>query len=405
VCDVRIAERWQFLVAISVVHLGKFYPPAPGGIETHLQTLATSQARLGADVRVICVQHADPAGNDVTFRRFTRTYTTDEIDGPVKIRRVGKLASVARFDVCPSLIGALREVRRQRPDVVHLHTPNPTMLIALALTGSVEPVVVTHHSDIVRQRWLRHAVTPFEKIVYGRAKRILTTSPLYLEGSASLAKYRSKVTPLPMGIDLDPFLNPSAAALEHARRLRSAHGEPLWLMVGRIIYYKGIEIALRALQSVPGRLLMIGTGPLLEPMRQLANELKVADRVIWRGHAEASELIGAYRAATALWFPSIARSEGYGLVQVEALASGCPVINTAIPYSGVSWVSPHGETGLTVPVNDATVFAAAVRRLIDENGLRETLGTRGRERAIKHFSQGHMAEESLAIYQSIRKSA
>jgi glycosyltransferase involved in cell wall biosynthesis len=383
-----------------IVHLGKFYPPAPGGIETHLQALASSQAKLGAEVRVLCVNHADEAGNDLTFCRFRRTPTVAENDGPVQVLRFGRIGSFARFDVCPTLMRCLGASIRGA-DVVHLHTPNPTMLIALAASRARHPVVVTHHSDVVRQRWLRHAVTPFERVVYGRAERILSDSPLYLEGSATLLRYRHKVVALPLGIDLAPWLEPSAAALEHARRLRAERSEPLWLMVGRLIYYKGIEVALRALRDVPGRLFLVGAGPLEGPMRRLAASLGVEDRVLWRGHAPRDELIGAYHAATALWFPSTARSEGFGLVQVEALASGCPVLNTSIPHSGVSWVSPHEQTGLTVPVNDSAALAGAAQRLLQEPGLRERLGRQGRERAVACFSQERMAQRSLEIYQSL----
>lgn len=385
---------------LRIVHLGKFYPPAPGGIETHLQTLATSQAKLGAQVRVICVNHADEHGRHVAFTRFRRTLTVAEHDGPVRVLRVGRLGSLARFDICPTLLRELRRALRRDVDIVHMHTPNPTMLIALAAISSQIPLFITHHSDVIRQRWLRHVVTPFERLEYGRAKRILSDSAQYVDGSTTLTRYRDKVTTLPLGIDLAPLLDPPAAAQDHARRLRAEFGSPLWLMVGRLIYYKGIDVALKALTNVPGRLLIIGAGPLEDSLRRLGSSLGVADRVVWWGHAGRDELIGAYRAATALWFPSTARSEGYGLVQVEAMASGCPVINSAVPHSGVAWVSPGGQTGLTVPMNDPAALAAAARRLLDEPGLREPLGQRGRERAAACFSQERMAAQSLEIYRA-----
>jgi rhamnosyl/mannosyltransferase len=384
---------------MRILHLGKFYPPAPGGIETHLRTLAVSQARLGARVEVLCVNHADEAGDDVTFSRFRRTPSRVDRDEQVVIRRAGRLASIARLDVCPGIHRELTRSRHDRPDIVHLHTPNATMLLALAAFNPGPAIVVTHHSDIVRQRFLRHALTPFERVVYGRARRVLATSPAYLGGSPTLRRHEKKVDSLPLGIDLAPFLAPSATTLEHERAWKPADGAPLWLMVGRLIYYKGLSVALAALRETPGRLLIIGTGPLERESREHAARLGVADRVIWRGHAADEEVQGAYRAATALWFPSIARSEGFGMVQVEAMASRCPVINTAIPHSGVAWVCPHGEAGLTVPVGDASAFAAAANTLASEPGLRDRLGDEGRRRAVAMFSQERMAERSLEIYQ------
>jgi rhamnosyl/mannosyltransferase len=204
-----------------------------------------------------------------------------------------------------------------------------------------------------------------------------------------------------LGLDLSPYLDPSAAALKHARLLRERHSGPLWLSVGRLTYYKGFDVALDALRQVPGTLLVIGTGPLEADLRRQAARLGVADRVVWTGYATPDELVGAYHAATALWFPSNARSEAFGLVQVEAMASGCPVINTAIPNSGVTYVCPDGITGLTVPVNDALAFAAAARRLLDEANLRGRLSQESRLRATAEFDHQVMARRSLDVYADV----
>jgi rhamnosyl/mannosyltransferase len=136
-------------------------------------------------------------------------------------------------------------------------------------------------------------------------------------------------------------------------------------------------------------------------LKNKARELGVADRVVWHGHASTDELIGAYRAATALWFPSTARSEGFGLVQVEAMASGCPVVNTAISGSGVAWVCRHELEGLTAPANDPAGFAQAANRLLCEPGLRERLAAGGRQRAAAEFDWSVMGRRSLDLYESV----
>lgn len=383
---------------LRVCHLGKFYPPAPGGIECHVRTLAQAQARLGAKVRVICVNHQSTGGGDSTWKGLGATPTAEERDGPVRVTRVGKVATLARFDICPELVRVLRRLVSDPPHVVHLHAPNPTMLLAYSLACPSLPLVVTHHSDVVRQRLLRYALGPFRRIVYTRAERVLTTSPQYAGGSAELRPYASKLSDLPLGLDLTPYLEPSAAALDHARQLRERFPGPLWLAVGRLTYYKGFDVALEALARVPGTLVVIGTGPQEADLRRRAAELGVADRVVWTGYATADELVGAYHAATALWFPSNARSEAFGLVQVEAMASGCPVVNTAIPHSGVTYVSPDNVTGLTVPVNDPAAFAAAARRLWDDPVLRDRLAEEGRRRAVQEFDHLVMARRSLGVY-------
>jgi glycosyltransferase involved in cell wall biosynthesis len=379
---------------LRVCHLAKFYPPAPGGIESHVRTLARAQAELGAKVRVVCVNHRDGRGRDVTWEPLARTATVDEWDGPVRVTRLGKWGNVARLDLCPRLPEVLRRVGGE-VDVLHLHAPNPTMTLALAVVRPRAKLIVTHHSDVIRQRVLGRLFRPFERLVYGRAAQLLSDSPGYQDGSPLLGTYAAKVRVLPLGIDLEPYLSPNAAAREHARRLRREYGWPLWLSVGRVVYYKGLHNAVKALAEVPGRLLVIGEGPALGGLQELAAREGVAERVVWRGHVSEDELIGAYHAATALWFPSNARSEGFGLVQVEAMASGCPVINTAIPASGVAWVSRDGETGLTVPVDDAAGLAGAAKRLLNEPGLRDSLASGARRRARGEFDQWQMARRAL----------
>jgi glycosyltransferase involved in cell wall biosynthesis len=385
---------------LRVVHLGKYYPPSPGGIEGHTQTLARAQAALGTDVRVLVVNHETRDGRDSTFDRFTITPDREELDGAVSITRVGRWACFAKLDVAPNLLRAVRRLARTKPDVWHLHAPNVTMMLVVLACPAIRPLVITHHSDIIRQRLLKYLVRPIEREVYGRAARVLSTSAEYASGSEILGRFASKVSPLPLGIDSGPFRESSPRALVFERLLRERYGSPLWLMIGRLIYYKGIPVALSALRSVPGRLLVIGTGPMESDLKSRAVELGVMDRVIFHGHAGNDELAGAYRAATALWFPSTARSEGFGLVQVEAMASGCPVINSAIEGSGVPWVCRHEREGLTVPANDPAALATAAKRMHHEPELRERLANAGRARAVGEFDQRVMAERCLGIYRT-----
>jgi len=399
VCGRWGVERVWSVRPLRICHLGKYYPPAPGGIETHVRTLATAQAALGADVRILCVNHTDTRGRDVTWSRYGATETVTETDHGVRVTRLGRSAHVAKLDVVPELRKHFRNFKRDPVDVLHLHTPNPTMLLAVAALRPWAPLVITHHSDVVKQRKLYLAFAPFEQMVYERATRIISNSPNYIDGSDILQAHREKVQSLAMGLDLQEFQHPSAAALKHAAELRRRFaGGPLWLSVGRCVYYKGYDTALRALRSVPGNLIIIGQGPYQVGLIEMARALGVADRVHWWGYATRDELVGSYLAASAFWFPSNARSEAFGLVQVEAMASGCPVINTRIPASGVAWVSPHERTGLTVPVGDAHAFAAAANRLLHEPGLRDALSAQARIDAAERFAHTTMAARSLALY-------
>lgn len=371
---------------MRIVHLGKFYHPAHGGIERTIRSLAHAQAMLGCSVRVICMDHERG--------RATRV----ERDGPVEVVRLRRAASYCKLDHCP---GLFRLIRDSEADLLHLHTPNPSMILGLMLSSDRRPLVVSHYSDVVKQRLLRLLFSPIERACYDRARLVLTVSPLYTAGSSMLRRYTDRVAVLPIGLDLEPFLNPSPEVVQHGDLLRRSHPGPLWFSCGRLVYYKGLETAMHALRSVPGTLLIGGDGPMRTRLERLAARLDLEGRVRFLGKVPRDEdLIAHYLAADAFWFPSNSRGEAYGLVQVEAMASGCPVINTAIPHSGVPWVSRHEETGLTVPVDDPAAFAAAARRLLDEPGLRDRLAAGARRTAAERFDHRVMAEHSLAIYRA-----
>lgn len=383
-------------MSFRICHLGKHYAPARGGIETHVRTLAKAQASLGAHVSVLAVSHERVRRH--TWPAGKNAKATEEWDESVQVRRLERRMSVFRWDVCPGIRSELRRLSQESFDVFHLHVPNVTMLLALATIPCDIPLVITYHSDIVSRRWLYALVRPFERAVFGRASRVLATSPPYVEGSRVLRQYAGKVEVCPFGIDSEPFVNPNAVARKFQRALAERFGQPLWLCVGRLVHYKGFDVALRALTHLPGKLLMVGAGALEARLRGLARTLKVAGRVVWNSRLTDAELAGAYHAATALWLPSNARSEAFGLVQVEAMASGCPVINTDIPGSGVPWVSRHEETGLTIPMNDPDALADASRRLLKETGLRERLVQCGRERALSQFDHAIMASHTIEVY-------
>jgi rhamnosyl/mannosyltransferase len=334
------------------------------------------------------------------WRTFGRTPHVEETDESVQIIRIGRWGTIKRLEICLGLPRLLRSLSSS-VDLIHLHVPNPTMMLGLALVRPALPWVITYHSDVVQQRFLGKLVRPFENIVFRRAGAVLVSSPTFHAGSEYLQRHLDKLAIIPFGLDLAPMINPGAEALATAARLRAEHGDTLWLVVGRLVYYKGINQALHALTQTPGKLLIVGEGPLRQELARLAERLGVADRVVWQGRLSEAELIGAYHAATAFWFPSNARSEAFGLVQVEAMACGCPVINTNIFGSGVAWVSPHESSGLTVPINDPAALAAAARRLLTEPGLRERLGRQARERALAEFDQEQMARRTLQLYERV----
>jgi rhamnosyl/mannosyltransferase len=262
--------------------------------------------------------------------------------------------------------------------------------------------VISYQSDVIRQKLRAILFRPLERLAYRRAEAILVASPTYAAGSPFLKPYGDRIEVLPLGIDLKPYLEPAHEHRAKAEAIRARAPGPIWLGCGRLVYYKGFLNAVRALTRVPGTLVLAGGGPDRSRLEAEAASLGVAARVVFLGNLpHYLDLLPYYLAADAFWFPSNARSEAFGLVQVEAMAAGCPVINTAMPHSGVSWVSRHDESGLTVPVDDPVALAEAANRLLLEPGLRDRLAQGARARAIREFDHCVMAQRSLDLYHRV----
>ena len=224
-------------------------PPGPRGHRVARADPSAAQAGLGMGVGVLCVNHEGGP-------------TAVEHDGPVEVTRLGRSAAVAKLDVCPGLAARLARVAADA-DVLHLHVPNPTMILGLLRARPGVPVVVTYHSDVVRQRVLGPLFRPVERLAYRQVRAVLATSPTYPTGSTIPAPYGDRLHVLPHGIDLGPYLDPSPDDLALAAGVReryAARGAALGLR-GRQVYYKGFINAVRALTRVPGTLLLIGDGP------------------------------------------------------------------------------------------------------------------------------------------------
>lgn len=368
---------------MRVVQLGKYYFPYMGGIESHLYTLA-NELRDRVDLDVIVSN--------------TRLSTSRDVVRGVSVTRCGSAATVASTSLSPSMAF---ELSQRDYDVLHVHLPHP-MGVASYLASRKPPrhrLIVSYHSDVVRQQRLLALYAPLVERLLSRADVVIATSPNYLESSPVLSRFREKCQVIPYGIDLSLF-RATPSIEQRASEIRKRFpAKRLLIGVGRLIYYKGFEYAVRALAHVPdAHLLLVGGGPLRQSLEQLASELGVSDRVHLIGEVHNDEIAPYYYASDVYLLPSIARSEAFGIVQIEAMASGLPVINTSLD-SGVPFVSRHEESGFTVPPADPAALGSSIRRLLDDDALRRRLGEAGRQRAERDFAKEVLAARLLALYE------
>ena len=369
---------------LRILQVGKYYPPTRGGIETHLETLCQG-LRGAVDLKVVVAD-------------IGRSGTREIVDG-VPVQRLGTAIKLAGAPFCPGLRRAMREADA---DIIHLHVPHPTALLTWLVSGARGKLVVTYHSDIIRQRILGKLISPLQDLAYTRAAAIIVASPGLIEGSPVLARHRERCVLVPFGIDSTPLGRIDAAAVAAVRRRFPG---PLVLAVGRLIYYKGFEFLVRAMAKLPtpATLLIIGEGPLRGALEAEAAALGVAERVHFLGNVP--DTAPYYQACDLFVLPSVARSEAFGLVQLEAMACGKAVVNTQIEGSGVTFVSRDGETGLTVPPADTDALARATGRLLGDEPLRARYGAAARARFAENFTAEKMVSRTLEIYQRVAGTA
>ena len=359
-----------------VLEIGKFYPPHMGGIETHLQDLCGELTR-SIPLRVL-------VAND------SRRHLDEIVDG-VRVIRLAPLLNVSTAPVCPRMAP---EIRRARADLVHIHLPNPAALLAYFASAHRGRLVLTWHSDVVRPPLVTRALAPLQRIALRRASACIVTSRRYLETSPILSERSRRCRVIPYGIRFERFLHCDPGAVA---RIRSRFGARLLLAVGRFAYYKGFEFLIHAMRYVDGHLLLIGDGPLREMLERDARALGVSDRVSFLGEIHNRMLAPYYHAADVFVLPSVARSEAFGIVQLEAMACGLPVVNTRLD-SGVPSVSLDGTTGLTVPPCAPEPLAVAINRLLDDPALRARYGAAGRRRVAAEFNLDLMTRRTLDLY-------
>jgi glycosyltransferase involved in cell wall biosynthesis len=368
--------------------VNKYYPPHIGGIEYHVRDLAEGlAARDLAQVRVLVANE----GSDTV---------TETVNG-VEVTRLPRQFKISSAPVAFGMGSALKsEASREDPaDLLHLHFPYPWGELSWLGADPGLPTVLSYHSDIVRQKALMVGYRPFLERLLDRVDAIIAATPQMVEHSPYLSKHADKCRIVPYGLHVERFAG-TPKIRDRAQQIRAGHERPIVLFVGRLVYYKGAEVLVRAMAGLDADLVMIGDGPLESRLREIAVAQGTADRITFLPPAPEEELVAFYHAAEVFCLPSVADSEAFGLVQIEAHAAGTPVVSSALP-TGVVFANLDGVTGLTVPPGDVEALASALGRLLDDPDLRARLGAQARDRALCDFTVERMVDDTVRVYEEV----
>jgi glycosyltransferase involved in cell wall biosynthesis len=235
-----------------------------------------------------------------------------------------------------------------------------------------------------------------------RADAIVATSLPYAEASGPLAPWRRKVHVIPIGISD----NRSTSCSLKAEALRQRFGRRrIVFSLGRMTYYKGFDVLIDAASALPDDCVVLigGDGELLPTYRARVVERGLGDKVHMLGHVKDADLASHFEACDIFCMPSTVRAEAYGVAMLEAMLMGKPIVATAIAGSGVPWVNVHGQTGLNVSVRDTPALTAALRALLADGALRQSLGAAARQRYEDEFRADLMVQRMFDLYRQLAR--
>ena len=361
---------------LRILEVNKAYFPHTGGIETLVRQYSEEIGTIdGVEVKTLVC-------------RDGRGGTSHEDMCGVDLTRAGSAGTLFKCPLSLSFVGLFRKMAKNA-DVVHIHVPFPLADAALMLSGFRGRVVVSWHSDVVRQKKLMLVYGPFMRYLLKRADVIAVATEGHIKGSDYLREYAEKCRIVPYGITAEDYLSVERTPFLTEKCADSNSVKVFF--TGRLVYYKGVEVLLRAFRYVSKsrcrcELFIAGEGELREKLETMAERYGISDKVHFLGFLPDEQLRQAYADCDIFVLPSVVKSEAFGIVQLEAMIYGKPVINTALP-SGVPYVSIDGETGLTVPPDAPKALAKAIVRLAADGDMRERYGKAARERVISHFSE------------------
>lgn len=366
-----------------------YYPPHIGGVESHVHDLARYLVGQGDDVTILT-------------SRYAKVLPALERREGVVVRRVATPVQALRTPFMPRVH---QEVLDGTWDVVHSHTP-PPFTAYFACTGANAagvPHVLTYHCD---DEITLPAIGPVLVALYreslGRftlshSDQVVVSTRSYASTSRLVWRYEPEV--IGAAIDAERF-SPRVDGARVRAQLRIPPPEEghMVLYVGRLVPHKGVKFLLEALPDMrpTAHLVVVGTGPWEETLRETARAMGLRDRVTFVGAVPWSELPMYYRAADVAVLPSISRLEAFGLVGLETMASERPVVLSDIP--GVREVITDGSEGLLARPVDPGDIATKVNLLLDDPDLRAEMGQRGRRRVLENFTWNVVGRQFRDIY-------
>jgi rhamnosyl/mannosyltransferase len=373
---------------MRIVHLGKFYHPAFGGIETAVQQLAEAGVQGGHEVRCVVSQ-------DFSFR------SRSEVINGVEVKRLATFGRFLSAPLSPYFFESLAET-----DVVHVHLPHPlaeaSLLLKLILARRKPTLVPYFHSFPIQQGrlgalWFKFITTP----ILNAAKAILISNRFILEAFPQIRPWKDKVR-------ISPFSTECISSADFETRVESIKNSKTVVAVGRLVGYKGYHLLLRAwalvLRREPSlrgyRLHVIGGGPEYDRLLEIIQEEKISDSAFLEGHCTDEKKSKLLAQAAMFVAPSVSSVETFGISILEAMGQGLSVVTTSLG-TGVAELARGGECGEVVAPGSIESLADAMARLLLNSEKRTHVGQVNLEFVRRGYSFAALKKNYMEILNSL----
>ena len=368
-----------------------------GGAELAAYYLALEMAKRGNEVNIFTTS----INSKDSFEKY---------DG-VTVHRYGTKLRIENGNIA---YGLFTKPLNHEADIVHAHfsTP-PGEIAALRYTKKKKvPFILTYHGDwqesfggfVRRMALFFYNKYPLDKVL-SRADIIISPSKHYIDESRFLGEYRDKIVVIPNGINVEDFNIPLSKEECRGRLGLPVDGEII-LFLGTLGPHKGPDILVKAMpriiKDVPdAELVFAGEGMMRDELEMLSKKICVEKNVRFAGFVEESMKPLYYKAADIFALPSTMSTESFGIVNLEAMASGLPIVASRI--GGVPDLVKDGENGFLVPPKDSEALAEAIIYLLENEDVREKMGQNGRDK-VKDYSWDRIAKETEKVYYEVLSS-
>ena len=364
---------------MRILHFYKTsFPSTMGGVEQVIHQIASGSSKLGHEVDVL----------SLTSDKVTRTI---EING-YQVHRARLDFQIASTGFSASAVLRFLQLAK-KADVIHYHFPWPFMDVVHFVARIKKPMLVTYHSDIIRQVHLLKLYRPLKLKFLTSMDRIVATSPNYLATSGVLGMFKDKVSVIPIGLDKATYPQPSPDRLKH---WRDRLGSKFFLFIGVLRYYKGLHILLEAAQGIDYPIVIVGSGPIEKELKAQVAQLGLRN-IHFMGQLFDEDKVALLMLCYGVVFPSHLRSEAFGISLLEGAMYGKPMISSEIG-TGTTFINIGDETGLVVPPSDPVALRQAIRYLWEHPEAAAAMGKCAEERYWKHFTAEQMVRSYVELY-------